>query len=519
MRTLRLLALAVVSILVVACTQTPPTAGGSPTAPAATVDPNKEFVIASADDAVTMDPAFEILPPAETLMTTLYNSLVHYKWHSDTIDVEPDLAERWEISPDGKVYTFFLKKGVQFHKGFGELTSADVKWHYDRLKDPALKSPALTAANIIDKVEAPDPYTVKMTLKAPSPGFLLGLVAYRWGYIPSKKAYEQLGKEGFDKSPIGTGPYTFVSWTPRQEIKFEANTNYFRGTPKIKKAKIQIIPDETVQALAVQKGDVHGILVRAPEVYKIVKDKPDVSIQANSGSAYRGAFLNVTKAPLSDVRVRQALAMTIDRPGLASALEDMHTVAWSIIPKGMFGYTDNVTKYPVDIAKAKSLMAAAGYPNGGFTLDVILASVDKVMSEVLTAAWAQIGVKTKIEILEAGAFSARAFGADRNYDVLLGGKVRATPELIMAEMDSRAFNHAGYKNDHVNDLIDQYRLEPDTTKRAAIVAEVQKIESDDLPIIVLVHSLNVTVYHKSVQGWATNASNWWFVLEEMSFKS
>lgn len=503
---------AIVGVFIVsACSAT------SPTAPTATTDPNKEFVLASADDIVSMDPAFFIVPPAEAVGLTLYNSLVRYKWHLETIEVEPDLAERWEYSTDRKTLTFFLRKGVQFHKGFGEFTSADVKFHYDRLKDPNTKSPGLRESSLIERVETPDPYTARFILKTTSPNFLEALIAYRWGLIPSKKAIEQYGAD-YSKSPIGTGPYQLESWTPRQEIKFVANEQYFRGSPKIKRVKLAVIPDETVQALAVQKGEVHGLLVRAPEVYKIVKDKPEVQIVGHSGSAYRGAFLNTTRKPLSDVRVRKALAHAIDRPGLATALENMHTVAWTIIPKGMFGHTDDVTKYPTDLAKARQLLTEAGYPGGGFTLNIILASIDKTMSEVLSAAWGQIGVQTKIEILEAGAFSARAFAPARDYDVLLGGKVRATPEQIVTEMDARAFTHAGLKNDRVSALIDQYRAEADAPKRATILAEIQKIGSDELPILVLVHSLNVTVYHKSVQGWANNHANWFFVFEEMSWR-
>jgi ABC-type transport system substrate-binding protein len=503
------------ALLMAACSAT--TNNTTPTQPGATVDPNKEFVLASADDIVSMDPAFFIVPPAEAVGLTLYNSLVRYKWHQDTIEVEPDLAERWEYSTDRKTLTFFLRKGVQFHKSFGEFTSADVKFHFDRLKDPNTKSPGLRESSLIDRIETPDPYTARFFLKTTSPNFLEALIAYRWGLIPSKKAIEQYGAD-YSKSPIGTGPYQLESWTPRQEIKFVANEQYFRGTPKIKRARLAVIPDETVQALAVQKGEVHGILVRAPEVFKIVKDKPDVTVVGNSGSAYRGAFLNATKKPLSDVRVRRALAYAIDRPGLATALENMHTVAWGIVPKGMFGYTDNVTKYTTDIARAKQLLVEAGYPNGGFTLNVILASIDKTMSEVLSAAWAQIGVQTKIEILEAGAFSARAFAPARDYDVLLGGKVRATPEQIVTEMDARAFTHSGLSLPRVSTLIDEYRAEADASKRATILGEIQKIGSDELPILVLVHSLNVTVYHKSVQGWASNHANWFFVIEEMSFR-
>ncbi len=241
-----------------------------------------------------MDPAHIPGSPDYQIALNVFSGLVRYT--VTALDVEPDLAERWRVSPNGQVYTFFLRKGVKFHHGFGEFTAKDVKYSFERILNPATRSRYRASMLIVDTVDAVDPYTVRVTLKAPSASFLAGVLAFRPGFIVSQRAVEQLG-ERFQFNPIGTGPFQFVSYTPRQELVLEAFPEYFRGASPIKRITWKVVPDENVAGLALQKGEINHMIVRDPQVYKALQRDTNLAFTATPTTGWWEFTMNTRRKP------------------------------------------------------------------------------------------------------------------------------------------------------------------------------------------------------------------------------
>lgn len=177
--------------------------------------------IATWEDVNTFDPGWMTSGERElTIMSCLYNGLVKYK--EGSWKIAPDLAESWEVAPDGKSVTFKLRKGVQFHKGYGEMTAEDVKFSLERIIDPNAKSPEKGQWKLLEKVDIIDKYTVKIVLKDIMPTLFDAVLPMNSGYIVSKKAAEELGREKFSVNPVGTGPYALKSWEPKKRVVMTA---------------------------------------------------------------------------------------------------------------------------------------------------------------------------------------------------------------------------------------------------------------------------------------------------------
>ena len=504
-----------------------PTAGTGTTAspatalPSPTTAPDREMILAYTADLNTMDPALIRGPNEQENALNMYNGLVRYAFNAPNVQVEPDLATKWDISPDGKTWTFTLRQGVQFHKDFGELTSDDVVFHYKRLMDPKTGSQAISDLGPIASVEAPDKYTVRFTMKAPYQNFLEAVVAWRWAMIPSRKAVEQYGAD-YANNPIGTGAYIYQSRIPRQEIRWTANAKYWRGAPGIARIKLVVVPEESVGALALRRGEVHAMKVQTPAVYRSLKGDAAVQLAGDPAMSWLGCFFNLEKKPFDNPKFRQALATAIDRTAMVTALEGTANPGYSVVPPAAFAFTTDVPKWEGGIAKAKTLLAEAGYPNGGVSFDVALRAEHQAYMEVAADQWRQIGVTANIKLMESGAFATLVSAPEHNYQVVVGGIGRPTAEQQLVQFNSRSprlNNYATYKNPAVDTIIDQLATELDTNKRKTLLGDFQKTIANDVPALVMLNQLNVVGYHSSVKGFAKNYVNHILLVEQMALTS
>ncbi|MBI4278639.1 MAG: ABC transporter substrate-binding protein, partial [Armatimonadetes bacterium] len=179
--------------------------------------PQRELRMAYIADVLSLDPAHFSVD--DHVAMNIFSNLVRYKTHA--LAVEADLARKWEVSSDGKVYTFWLRQDVEWHKGYGKFTARDVKYSFDRIKDPATKSRYSSVLDIVARTDVVDDYTVRITLKEPYPDFPAAILAWRPGWVVNQRAVQELG-ERFGKTPVGTGAYEVVSWRPRAEMVFKA---------------------------------------------------------------------------------------------------------------------------------------------------------------------------------------------------------------------------------------------------------------------------------------------------------
>jgi peptide/nickel transport system substrate-binding protein len=465
-----------------------------------------------------MDPAHIPGSPDYQIAMNVFNGLVRYRVNA--LDVEPDLAERWRVSPNGQVYTFFLRKGVKFHGGHGEFAAKDVKYSFDRILNPATRSRYRESMAIIETIEVVDDYTVRIRLKAPSASFLAGALAFRPGFIVSQRAVEQLGDK-FQFNPVGTGPFRFVSYTPRQELVLEAFAQYFRGAPAVRRVVWKVVPDDSVAGLALQKGEVNHMIVRDPQVYKALQRDPNLAFTATPTTGWWYFSMNTRRKPLDDVRVRRALAHSVDKDTFArTVLEGTGLPAYSVIPPGMIGHTNDVEKFPYNVTRAKQLLAEAGYPNG-FRVNVVYEPAE--YSELIATAMQQwfrdIGVELQLIKLEAGAWTARRQSGD--YDITITGTTRFDPDQFLTEeFHSGSFPPGGNTAYYgaIDDLIEAQRRAVNAKERARILVEIQKKVALDVPFVPIFNPVYITAYSKNQKGHALNTAHWMTRFEFVTFE-
>jgi peptide/nickel transport system substrate-binding protein len=319
-----------------------------------------------------------------------------------------DLAESWTSNPAGTEWTFKIRAGVQCHHGFGEFTADDAAYSIQRASNKATSSYS-NDYNAIDKVEAQGKSTLKITLKNPVAGFpRLRRQRQRRNMI-CKKAAVEMG-ENFAKKPIGTGPFMFAEYQPQQFVKLVANKQYFRGAPQLDEITYRYIPADSSRDLAFQSGELDMIYGKQDQTWVDRTSKlPGVKVVAMEPAELSELYLNVTVKPLDDIRVRQAIAYAIDRKAIVQFKgPGTSREAVSVIPANYLGTDAKAPLYPYDLAKAKALLAEAGYPNG-VTIKTIHTTLTgmQTLIEAVQAQLKKAGINLDIELVEHATFHAQ----------------------------------------------------------------------------------------------------------------
>lgn len=319
----------------------------------------------AAADINTLDPHFASGSADRTLVAWVHGSLVRFVPGTiDASQLEPDLAESWDNSEDGLVWTFKLREGVQWHHGFGEVTADDVVFSLKKSSDPERSAYSSDYA-AFKSVEVVDPYTVRITLKNRVPS-LLGLLSnYSGGFIVSRKASEALGSE-LARKPVGFGPFQFEAIEPGVAVTFVAHDAYFRGQPKLKRIKFRFLSSASARGLAFLAGEIDAAAGAADQNWlRHVRRTPGAQIDIFEPSELNLIHVNTKKPPFDNILVRRALAHAVDTERLPRyrGAEFMRP-AKSVIPSDNLGYTADAPRYEFDPAKAKALLREAGFPNG-----------------------------------------------------------------------------------------------------------------------------------------------------------
>ncbi|MBC2885161.1 polyamine ABC transporter substrate-binding protein [Ochrobactrum sp. CM-21-5] len=357
---------------------------------------------AAAADVGKLDPHFANSTSDRTLAAWIFGGLVRFAPGStDPSTIEPDLAESWEHSPDKMEWTFHLRKGVQFHHGYGEVTADDVVFSLTKAAKPET-SAFSTDYKAFKTVEAIDPHTVKVTLGEPVPS-MLGLVAnYAGGFIISKKAYEELGDE-FQRRPIGFGPFQLEKIEPGVSVQFKAHDVYFRGKPKLEKVVYRFLNAASARDLAFISGEVDVSAGTTDQKWlQRTREVPDAVVDIFDPAELTVLHINRTKKPFDDIRVRQAFAYAVNGAQMAQFRGQEFTRAGkSVIPSNNLGYTADAGVVSNDNAKAKELLAEAGYPDG-VTIKFLSSQLPSLeqSAQMLQAQVAKAGFKLELEPVE-----------------------------------------------------------------------------------------------------------------------
>ncbi len=385
----------------------------------------------------------------------------------------PSLAESWKVSPDGRVYEFKLREGLKFHNG-DPFTAEDVRFSFHRAKG------AKVLQEKVRDVEIAGPYRVRFHLNEPWPDFMTfyGTYATGAGWIAPKKYMEQVGPDGFKKHPVGLGPYKFVSHTPGVELVMEAYEGYWRKMPSVKRLVYKSVLEASTRMAMLKRGEVDlAYLLDAPQAQDIKKDPSlKLAFSGGIGTFYLDYFDQWDpKSPWHDRRVRLAASHALDRQALSEA-ETLGASRpnGSLIPR-KFEFALPLDPHPYDPAKAKQLLAEAGYPNGFDAGDLYPWPPYSSMGEAVGGMLGSVGIKVRIRTMERAAFysaleSKKLKGLCVCINAVYGNAASRMSQTVPTD---GAFAYGGYPD--IDGLYKQQARENDPRKREAQLHQIQRL--------------------------------------------
>lgn len=473
------------------------------------------------------DPALRINWPEQAFAHShIFESLVrrpsHFPEGGGSPQLEPALATHWEHDEEGLVWTFYLREGVQFHRGYGEFTASDVKFSYERAKQGGRASDLA----MLDRVVIIDDYTVELHLHEPvAPQVLLTQMTVIGWVIVSEAAVTELG-DAFPTQPVGTGAYELVRVRPPDDVVLEAFDDYWGGRPVVDRVEGEVIPDDAARVLALQTGEVDWMQVRTAATYESLVGRDGVKIVFNPDASFSTAalYFNMERDVVADKRVREALLLAIDRELLLEAIVGPLAVGVMHGPlaPSHAGYLppDQLPVYDYDPERARALLADAGVGDG-LSLNTMIRSGRQVEIDTLTAIqgfWEEIGVSMSIDMVEPALWIERQDTGQYDFAIASLGRAEATLKLAHFHSGSvpplGSGNYAFYSKPELDSLIDAQAREPDAERRAEILREIQLMIMDDLPIAPLYHTGHMTAVRDKWEA-PDNIFSWVFMAQRM----
>ncbi len=389
-------------------------------------------------------------------------------------NMAPCLAESWKESPDGLVYEFKLREGLKFHNG-DPFTAEDVKFSFHRYRGSSAK----LLHERVKSVEVVDPYRVRFVLQSPWPDFLSFYATPATGaaWIVPKKYVERVGEEGFKRQPVGLGPYRFVRFNPGIELVLDANEQYWRKKPSIKRIVIKGIPDRTTRLAMLKTGEADiGYLMVGVEGATVQADPKLRLLRVISSAAWWLEFPEQwnPKSPWADRRVRLAATMAMDKQAINEAERlGFSRLTGSIIPSTM-EFALRIDPHPYDPTHAKRLLAEAGYPNGFDAGDITPLPPFTTMGEAVANYLAAVGIRGRVRSMERLTYM-EAWRNKKLSGVLVtvsAASGNASARLEAFVISTGPYAYGGYPD--IDDLFRQQAQERDRKKREALLHQIQR---------------------------------------------
>ena len=467
----------------------------------------------------------------DAVSVPMFNRLVEFEL--GTTNIVPGLAESWSASADGLSYTFKLRKGVKFHssakfKPTRDFNADDVLFSYNRMADPnhpmAKTTPGTTYAyfddmdmkSIVDHVEKVDAMTVKFVLKKPEAPFMANMAMDFASILSAEYGEKMLAAktpEVIDKEPIGTGPFSFVSYQKDAVVRFKAFDAYWGGRPKIDNLVFAITTDASVRYAKLKTGECHVMAFPKPADVELMKKDPAVNLISQQGLNVGYIAFNVEKKPFDNKAVRQALNMAVNKKAiLDSVFQGAGQVAKNPIPPTLWSYNDKITDYPYDPAKAKELLAKAGVAPGT-EVDLWYLPVTrpynpdgKRMAELIQADWDKVGIKAKLVTYEWGEYRKRSKTGEQQAMMFGWSGDNGDPDnffvpLLGCSAVKGGGNVARWCDKSFEDLLDKAKAVTKQAERAALYAKAQEIAHEEAPWIPIAHSVRFDPIRKEVTGY------------------
>ncbi|HYU19615.1 MAG TPA: ABC transporter substrate-binding protein [Chloroflexota bacterium] len=504
-------------------TQPPPAAKPAPTLAAEAAKPTAapaaagqvrdvNFVVVDGTEPNSLDPPVGT-GPFQHILNAIYDRLVVW---SDKMEAEPGLATSWEVSPDGKTWTFKLRQGVKFHDGT-PFNSQAVKVTIEHLLDKDTASTRRASYTLIKEILTPDDATVRFVTDPPTPD-LPFLMADGSVKIISPAALQKYGRD-FGRNPVGTGPFKFEEWVPNDHVSAIVNPDYWGPKSLVRRFVYRPIPEAAGRVVALKTGEADVVLNLPPADVDNLKQDPNVAVQVTPGLTIVEAEPRQSKPPLSDVRVRYALNHAIDKDAIINKI--MRGLALPLntpsIP-GLWGTFDfEPIKY--DVERARRLIGEAGYTAG---MDIALAYVsgrwagDDQVVEAMQGYWNNIGVRATIKKIQSAELGPLL---QTDPDTLSGTLVflLKTSEYVdyhlyrmyhtEATLRTVTAQRYAYTNPEVDKLIEQEQKTFEPDKRLPVLKQAQELIWKDQPLVYLFHQVNIWGQRKNVSGFKFIATN------------
>jgi peptide/nickel transport system substrate-binding protein len=500
------------------------------------------FVFGNQGEPVSLDPAIITDGISNRITRQIYEGLVKYK--GSTTEVISSLAEKWEVSKDGTVWTFTLHKGVKFHDG-NPCDAAAIVWNFDRWrlsKHPQHENQikagqtfeyyeaqfgGFDEKSLITKVEAVNPQTVRITLKNPQGPFLANLAMFVFDIV-SPKAVEKHGLN-FGKNPVGTGPFKFVEWKVGQEVILEANKDYWDKAhmPKVQRVVVRNIKDNSQRLAALKAGEIHGFEGLNPDDVKVVRADPNLQIILRPTNTTGYVAFNYKVKELRDGRVRQAIAHAINKKAIVDALYGgTGMVATQFQPPPLWGYNKELKDYEYNPERAKQLLRDAGFAQGlkditwddgkKEPLQFWYMPVSrpyypnpKEIAEAIAADLAKVGITVQLQTTDWAVYlDKRKNGQLPLYMLGWTGDNGDPDNFVCYFFCSPGTSREGfYANPQLTEVLLEAQKLADQSKRAGLYRKAEQMIHDDVARIFIANNQPPLPFSKKVKGYVANPTN------------
>lgn len=456
----------------------------------------KELVVAFDSDVPTMDPHMHNEPNAITTNWHIFDSLLFL---SRDLKIEPGLAESYE-QKDDTTWIFKLRQGVTFHNG-EEFNADAVKFSLERVLNEKQKSPQRGNISAISAVKVLDPYTVEIKTKEP-----YNLLPHRLFYfsIVPPKYVQEVGDQEFAQKPVGTGPYKFAEWVKGDKIVLEANENYFKGAPKIKKVSFRVIPEVATQIAELQSGGVDIIRMVPPDMLAQLEGNPQLAVTSTPLLRVYYMAFDTKKKPFDDARVRQAMNYAVDIDTIVKkVLADKAVRTPAGVNPNHFGFDESIKPYPYDPEKAKSLLKEAGYENGFETeIHYFTPGIGQQITDAVISDLSKVGIKAKAKFYpESSSFVEKQRAGDLPFRLGHWGSysVYDADAILQPMFDSKGVYSKYFNTPQLDALINEARSSVDQDKRKALYSQAQQLIYKEAPWIFLFSPMDNQAYNAKLQ--------------------
>lgn len=468
-----------------------------------------ELTIAVATDPLTLDPRGAMNIISWSLAYHIADPLVG---KDKDLNIVPLLAESWE-RPNPRTWRFKLRRGVKFHNG-EDVTSQAVKATLDVMLDPELaKTKKVQVSSIIrgnfrsvERVEAPDPYTVVIVTKTPYRPMLMGLA--QLGIVPVSGLD---AAEAYIAKPVGAGPYRFVEYVPGSRLVLEANETYWGQKPKFKRVVVRIIPENATRVAALQTGEVMAIFNVPPDTIERLRANKDVEVRDTLTTRHNYLYLQNDRPPFNDKRVRLALNYALDKEQITKGIfKGLAKPSTAPMGPATIYFNKSLKAYPYDLAKAKALLAEAGHPNGlKFVLGAPFGRFinDRQVAEAAVGQLAKAGFTVDIRVEEWGTSLANLLA--RKYDAFFGAYGGSTdPDYMLSWLFMAKSSVIGFNKPEVEALLLDGLQATDEASARKTYERAQQIVWEDVPLGFLYFQPEIVAFNKRLKGFGARVDEY-----------